>query len=277
VKSILNFLKTVVFIVVEAGFRPRWAYYRFKGLLYSHFLNRFHQKHIEEYQKASQPLEDALAFITGKSREEVIEAGRSEILDKMQIRDRWVVDLPHEDDHETKKGPIEVRYGPSPEFMKCVHIICRLMQPDVMIETGVGKGFISASALDALEQNGKGKLYSVELPSLYRGYRKQIGEQIPRRLRHRWRLDFGPSAVVLPKLIDELGSVDVFVCDSGSGYDNQIMEFSTILAAMPAGGVLISALLKTDAVIDLAEMFDFEWTSTGQTKPYPVGLICKLS
>jgi len=270
-------LKTMLLLIIEVPFRPRWAFYRFKGFIYSNYLNQFHQKQIEEYQRASQPLEDALAFITGKSKEEVIEAGRSEILDKMQIQDRWVVNLPDEEDHETEKGPIEVRYGPSPEFMKCVHIVCRLMQPDVVIETGVGKGFISASALDALEQNGKGKLHSVELPSLYFGYRKQIGEQIPRRLRHRWRLDFGPSAVVLPKLIDELGSVDVFVCDSGSSYDNQITEFSMILDAMPAGGVLISALLKTDALIELAETFDCDWTTTSQTKPYPVGLVRKLS
>ena len=267
----------MLLLIAEAPFRPRWAYYRFKGFLYSNYLNRFHQKQIDKYQEAKQPLEDALAFITGKSREEVIEALRSDILDKMQVQDRWVINLPDEDRDEHDEGPIEVRYGPSPEFMKCVHVVCRLMKPDVAIETGVGKGFISASVLDALEQNGKGKLYSVELPSLYVGYRKQIGEQIPGRLRHRWRLNYGPSAVVLPRLIDELGSVDFFVCDSGSGYENQVLEFSTILAAMPAGGVLISALLKTDALIELADSFDCEWTTTGQTKPFPVGLIRKLS
>ena len=275
--SSLNALKTMFLLVIEAPFRPRWAFYRFKGFMYSYYMNRFHQNRIAEYQTPLQPLEDALASVTGKSKEEILEAGRTEILNKMQIQNRWVVGLPDEGGGGQKEGPIEVRYGPSPEFMKCVHIVCRLLRPDVVIETGVGKGFISASALDALEQNSKGKLYSVELPSLYFGYAKQVGEKIPDRLRHRWRLNFGPSAVVLPKLVEELGSVDVFVCDSSASYDNQITEFSIILAAMPAGGVLIVSLLKTDAFIESAETVDCEWTTTDCSKGRPIGLLRKLS
>ena len=266
----------MLFLIIEAPFRPRWAFYRFKGFLYGNYMNRFHDSRIEEFQKRLQPLEDALAFVTGKSREEVIEASRTEILEKMQIQHPWVVGLPNEGGGGGGQGPIEVRYGPSPELMKCVHIVCRLMKPDVVIETGVAKGFTSAAALDALEQNGKGRLYSVELPSLYFGYADQVGERIPDNLRHRWRLDLGPSAVVLPKLADELGSVDVFIYDSAGSYDNQVTEFSIMLAAMPVGGVLISDLMMTDALIDLAETTNCEWTTTDQTKPYPIGLLRKL-
>ena len=277
VQSVLNTLKTIVFLIIETPFRPRWAFYRFKGFLYGNYMNRFHQDRIQTYQERLQPLEDALAFVTGKSKNEVIEAGRTEILEKMKIQHPWVVGLPDEGGSGQTDGPIEVRYGPSPELMKCVHIVCRLMKPDVVIETGVAKGFTSASALDALEQNGKGKLYSVELPSLYFGYSDQVGERIPDRLRHRWRLDFGPSAIVLPKLVEELGSVDVFIYDSAGSYDNQIAEFSIILAAMPVGGVLVSDLMMTDALIELAETINCEWTTTDQTKPYPIGLLRKLS
>lgn len=144
-KSILSLAKTVLFLILEAPFRPRWAYYRLRGFVYNYYLNRFHKKRVDEYSMRLQPLDDALTFCTDRSKEEVIEAGRSEILEKMQVRNRWVVALPGKSDvTETgREGPIEIFYGPSPEFMKTVHIVCRLLQPEIVIETGVAKGFTS--------------------------------------------------------------------------------------------------------------------------------------
>jgi len=277
VKSILSPARTFLFLILEAPFRPRWAYYRLRGFIYHYYLNRFHEKRVDEYSMRLQSLDDALAFCTDRSKEEVIEAGRSEILEKMQVRDRWVVALPGEGDvTETgSKGPIEVFYGPSPELMKTVHIVCRLLQPEIVIETGVAKGFTSAGILDALEQNGTGDLYSVELPSLYIGYTQQVGEKISERLRKRWHLELGPSALVLPRLLDRLGSVDVFLYDSASSYDNQITELSIILAGMRTGGVVIADLLETDAFVEVAEHYNCEWTTTEQTKAYPIGLLTK--
>lgn len=279
VKPVLNFAKTILFLILEAPFRPRWAYYRMRGFVYNYYLNRFHTKRVGEYQSRLQSLEDALAFCTDHSKDEVIEAGRSEILEKMQVRNRWVVALPGESEFEETdgEGPIEIFYGPSPELMKAVHIVCRLLQPKIVIETGVAKGFTSAGILDALEQNGTGDLYSVELPSLYIGYTRQVGEKISESLRKRWHLELGPSALALPRLLKKLGSVDVFVYDSAASYDNQITEFSIILASMRPGAVVIADLMMTDAFVEVAEAFNCKWTTTEQTKAYPIGLLTKLS
>jgi len=279
IKSAFNFIKTILFLILEFPFRPRWAFYRTRGFIYGHFLNRFHKKRVGEYQSRLQSLEDALAFCTNHSKEEVIEAGRSEILEKMQVKKNWVVALPGESESVKAdgEGPIEIFYGPSPELMKSVHIVCRLLRPEIVIETGVAKGFTSAGILDALEQNGTGDLYSVELPSLYFGYAQQVGEKIPESLLKRWHLELGPSALVLPRLLKQLGSVDVFVYDSAASYDNQIAEFSIILAGMRPGGVVISDLLMTDAFVEVAETYNCKWTTTEQTKGYPVGLLTKLS
>jgi predicted O-methyltransferase YrrM len=281
-KSILNLLRIGILLLLEAPIRPRWAYYRLRGYLYNYIFNRFHKTRIGEYAARIRPLQQAVAGVTGRSPEEVAAASQSELIEGMEIEGNWVVglkDSAKEDASRTGRGsggPIEVFYGPSPELMKVVNLVCRLARPEVVIETGVAKGFTTASILEALDRNGSGYLYSVEMPSLYFGYRQQVGEMIPESLRKRWSLELGPSAVVLPRLLKRLGSVDVFVYDSASSYDNQKTELSIVLKGMPAGGILISDLLINDAFIEAAESTRCEWVAVQQTKAYPIGILRRL-
>lgn len=281
IKSVLNLAKISLFLLLEAPIRPRWAYYRARGFLYNYLLNRRHQNRLGEYAARIEPLEAAVASATGATEEEVAEAATGKLIEGMRVHNRWVVGMgeeraPQEAD-SGKKGPIEVFYGPSPQLFKSAHMVTRLLKPEVVIETGVAKGFTSAAILDALDRNGKGKLYSVEMPSLYIGYTRQVGERIPDRLRARWTLELGPSAVVLPRLLDHVGPVDVFLYDSAASYDNQLAEFSIILRALRPGGVVIADLLMTDAFIEVAEANRCRWTTTEQTKVYPLGLLTKLA
>ena len=46
--------------------------------------------------------------------------------------------------------------------------VCRLLEPQVVLETGVAYGVSSAFILRALEENGHGILHSVDLPPLRR-------------------------------------------------------------------------------------------------------------
>jgi len=281
IKSVLSVFKVAFFLILETPFRPRWAYHRARGFFYNYVLNRYHQSRVSEFETRLQPLNEALASSTGCSEEEVIEAGRSKILERMEVQNRWVVDLhyPGEEEHvgnANEKGPIEIFYGPSPELMKACNIVTRLLKPEVVLESGVAKGFTSAAILDALEENGRGKLYSVEMPSLHIGYKKQVGERIPKALRKRWSLSLGPSAVVLPSLVETLGQVDLFVYDSAISYDNQRSDFGIITRAMRTGGVIIANQIVTDALIEVAEANNCRWTTTIQTKEYPIGLLTKL-
>lgn len=281
VKFVLNFAKAVMFLALEAPFRPRWAYYRLCGFYYKHYKNRFHAKHISEYHQRLRPMYSALEFITNHGTEEISTAGDSEIINNMKVHegtDSWVVALPGEDETtvNANKGPIGIYYGPSPEQLKSVHIICRLLRPEIVVETGVAKGFTSAVILDALKNNGTGNLYSVEMPSLYFGYTQQVGEKIPKSLRNRWHLELGPSALMLPRLLKRLGTIDVFVYDSASSYDNQVTEFNIVLPYLRPGGVLITNFLMTDAFFEVAEAHNCRWTTIEQTKVSSIGLLTKL-
>ena len=284
--STLNLGKIGLFLALETPFRPRWAYYRARAYAYHYLLDRMHQARTHEYRSRVRPLHEAVAYVTGRSEDDVRAVDDSELIRSMTVghghragvENQWVVSLgDYGADAKTRTGgPIEIFYGPSPELMRLVNLVCRLVRPEHVIETGVAKGFTTSSMLDALDRNQSGSLQSVELPSLYLGYADQVGECIPTRLRDRWTLEFGPSAVVMPKIIKRIGSLDVFVHDSAANYDNQMTEFRIALGSMPAGGILISDMLNNDAFLETVEATNSRWAVIEQSKAFPVGLMCKL-
>lgn len=120
-----------------------------------------------------------------------------------------------------------------------LYVICRLLKPKIVIETGVENGISSTFILWALQQNGKGTLYSIEiLERLLNG--KQPGWLIPTNLRKRWRLFIGNSLEVIPKITKEISSVDIFIHDSEHSYKVMMKEYSLIWPYIKSGGLLLS-------------------------------------
>jgi predicted O-methyltransferase YrrM len=118
--------------------------------------------------------------------------------------------------------------------------VCKLLNPSVVLETGVAYGVTSAYILQALEENGAGKLYSVDLPRFASGAESSVGWLVPDSLKHRWDLRIGPARSVLPKIIGEVQTADVFIHDSLHTYAHMKWEFSIALPALRPGGILIS-------------------------------------
>ena len=164
--------------------------------------------------------------------------------------------------------------------MLLANLVCRLVQPETVIETSVGRGFQTTSILDALARNEKGRLWRIDLPSLYAGYAEQVGEVVPQRLRERWTLEFGPGAVVMPRLLKSMDRLDFSVHDAASNYDNRSMEYAISLSKMRPGGVLISNMINSDAFIEATDSVECRWAIIDHnhpTKPSPLGVLCKLA
>jgi predicted O-methyltransferase YrrM len=123
---------------------------------------------------------------------------------------------------------------------RCCYLMCRLLEPDVVVETGVAYGVSSAFVLRALEENGRGVLHSVDLPPLRREYERFWGIAVRGALRRRWRLHRGASGRVLPRLLEGTGGVDLFVHDSLHTYRNMRREFEAVWPRLRAGGVLLA-------------------------------------
>jgi hypothetical protein len=163
----------------------------------------------------------------------------AEVLDEPALREveedtrRLLKDIRTED-------PFSPRWAADSVLARCCYLMCRLLEPDVVMETGVAYGVSSAFILRALEENGRGVLHSVDLPPLRREYRRFWGMAVDGSLRGRWRLHRGASGRVLPRLLEETVVVNLFVHDSLHTYRNMRWEFETVWPHLGAGGVLIA-------------------------------------
>jgi predicted O-methyltransferase YrrM len=127
-------------------------------------------------------------------------------------------------------------YGIGPELGAVLYALCRLLKPDVAIETGVASGVSSSYILGALETAGHGELYSIDLPH----GPPQAGWLIPDYLRHRWHLVTGNSSEKLGPLLKEVGQIDIFLHDSDHSYQSMLHELQTAWASLKAGGLLLA-------------------------------------
>lgn len=120
------------------------------------------------------------------------------------------------------------------------YLACRLGKPEVAVETGVAYGVSSAFILAAMEANGRGELHSVDLPPLRRSARRFYGTAIPDGSLERWTLHRGSSRRVLPKLLRDLGGIDLFLHDSLHTKRNMLFEFEAIWPALRPGGLILA-------------------------------------
>jgi len=145
-------------------------------------------------------------------------------------------------------GTIKTLPGNRPThfFGKFLYFIVRMVQPQVIVETGVAHGVSSWTILNALERNGSGRLYSIDLPDKdLQSYnpvnlQQTSGWVVPDRLKGRWELRLGSSSELLPALLQEVSSVDVFFHDSDHSYENMHFEFAAALPFLRKGGLIVS-------------------------------------
>ncbi len=131
--------------------------------------------------------------------------------------------------------------------------LVRLMQPDLVVETGVCDGYSSRFLLLAMERNGRGRLHSIDLPNqdveLVPGRSRQrdvlpgtreTGWLVPPSLRGRWQLHLGDARELLPGLFPTLGKADIFIHDSLHTYEHMMFEFQTAWPNLRDGGIMVS-------------------------------------
>jgi predicted O-methyltransferase YrrM len=147
-------------------------------------------------------------------------------------------------------APVRARAGAAPQgrdlhdgdaiLAHAAWSVTRHLAPAVVVETGVARGMTSAAILSAMGADGAGRLYSIDLPPLTGGWAEQSGAAVADELRLRWTYVRGSSRRRLPRLLAELGHIDVFVHDSLHTAETMDFEFRCAWEALRAGGVLLS-------------------------------------
>lgn len=150
--------------------------------------------------------------------------------------------------------------GDQQGYRLMLYLLVRKFRPEIVVETGVARGFSSAYILLAMHQNGAGHLHSIDLPAqevaveedpnrashrytLSDGQKHsqyEIGYMVPEYLKDRWTLTLDDARQALPELLDKLGTIDVFYHDSLHTYDHMKFEFETAWPHLKEGGLLLS-------------------------------------
>ncbi len=134
-----------------------------------------------------------------------------------------------------------------------LYALVRLLRPERIVEVGVSSGVSSAHFLAALRRNHRGRLYSIDLPTVQRGPTLRRGEStvavppghssgwvVPEYLRDRWELRLGPSQELLPPLAKELGGIDLFLHDDLHTPAHLTFELETIRNRLRPGAVVLA-------------------------------------
>lgn len=153
------------------------------------------------------------------------------------------------------------RDAPFPSFhngdfrmARLCYALIRALRPASVVETGVCYGVTSSFILKALEQNGSGTLYSVDLPPLGSNGEEFVGWLIPKELRARWRLSLGTSRQWLPRIVRELERVDMFLHDSLHTYGNISKELQTVTPKLSKRSVVLADDIESNSAF-------LEWVS----------------
>lgn len=146
--------------------------------------------------------------------------------------------------------------GISLEDGRLLYGIVRALQPQYVIETGVAAGVSNAFLNAALLENGRGQLFSIELPPsgcqgrlhqdgfVFAWPEQGVGWAVPVEIRReigkRNELILGDVKEVLPALVRRLPRVDVFFHDDLHTPEHMKWEYDLVWRHLAPGGVLIS-------------------------------------
>jgi hypothetical protein len=140
-----------------------------------------------------------------------------------------------------RPGPESFKYWNDGDtgFVRSIWCLVRHLTPDRVIETGVGHGFTSRMILEALERNGRGHLWSVDLPPLERVWQNHVGIAVGEHLTDRWSYIKGSSRLHLPRLLSRLGQLDIFIHDSLHSERNVRFELDRAWPILRRGGAFV--------------------------------------
>jgi predicted O-methyltransferase YrrM len=126
-------------------------------------------------------------------------------------------------------------------FVRAIWCLVRHLRPEHVVETGVAHGMTSRFILEALESNGAGRLWSIDLPPLNPETRREVGVAVrqPGVPVGRWTYIEGTSRRRLPALLERLERVDLFIHDSMHSNRNVMFELDCAWDSLAPGGAMV--------------------------------------
>lgn len=155
-------------------------------------------------------------------------------------------------EYPSKDKPYQTFWALEIQSALFLYAFCRLTKPEKVVETGVAYGMGSSFILQALHDNQKGELFSIDSTFTPWQTKEMIGVLTPKELRYRRKFEYGSSSKKLKKLLSKLGEIDIFFHDSMHTYRNMLFEFETAWPFLKKGGFIVS-----DDVLTNNAFYDF--------------------
>jgi predicted O-methyltransferase YrrM len=153
-------------------------------------------------------------------------------------------------------------------FARALWCIARHARPAEVVETGVARGVSSRFLLEALASNASGRLWSVDLPPLMEGFHESVGTAVPDALRERWTYIRGPSRRELPRLLEAIGPIDMFVQDSVGTRPTVLAELELAWNALrPQRWMVVNAVNRSDALAQFLAAHGHGWHVVARAAP----------
>lgn len=226
-----------------------------------------HRLRLGEYVHFSTSLEEAMGRLFGIETDEIVRLRKK--LESSGFPN-YIKSCLSQIEREPSHGGMGGEHG------LMLYLAVRLLHPDNVVETGVANGISSSFILEALSEIGSGRHYSIDLDcreGVAVPPEKKLGWVIPQELRDRWSLMLGESAKVLPRLLKDLGFIDIFLHDSRHLYGTMMNEYSITWPYLREGGLLLSDdVVENDAFIDFADKVKMHLLLVGR-----MGAIAKVN
>jgi len=156
-----------------------------------------------------------------------------------------------------------------------VWVVTRHTRPERAVESGVAHGVTSACILEAMERNGAGHLWSIDLPPLSGDWLGSTGVAVGKQ-RARWTYVRGSVDRHLAPLLVEVETLDLYVHDALHTYRAMTGEFGLAWPRLSVGSVLISDDVQMTKAF---EDFDFAGGASlvlaDEDKGGAIGLVVK--
>jgi hypothetical protein len=222
---------------------PQWLYGRFRWGL----VHRAQQRCLRYRSYDYTQLFAIIATLTGATPEECrlhyAELRSNRVFEEIEGLLRQVPDL--------KAEHADIKHLGIEKFVRLdrtvLYCITRLLKPDVFIETGTRWGLGSYFVARAMEENGRGQLYTfdlgIECSRTEYGWpnsQSKIGFLIPKRLEKYVTLVLGDALETLPATLSRIPPVDVYYFDSKQTFDHMLQEYALVFPHMRAGGLFMS-------------------------------------
>jgi predicted O-methyltransferase YrrM len=147
-----------------------------------------------------------------------------------------------------------------------LYFLTRLINPKIVVETGVAAGWSSAALLTALKNNGgNGKLFSSDFPYFrMKNPERYIGFVVDDELKKNWNLLIDGDRNSIPEIARRIAGdkIGLFHYDSDKSYAGRRFAFETLAPHMADDAVIIFD--------DIQDNFHFRDWAENKNKPWRV-------